>query len=136
MSKRLMIGDLASATGTKVNTIRFYEEIGLMRPATRTESGRRTYGEEDLNRLRFIRYARKLGFETEETRSLLALSGQPDRQCGEVIEIAQRHLADVQEKISQLVLLRDELGRMAQLCSGGTIAECRIMESLSGDPRS
>ena len=135
MSKRLMIGDLASATGTKVNTIRFYEEIGLMRQAERTESGRRTYRQEDLHRLRFIRYARKLGFDTDEIRSLLVLSDQPDHPCGEVTKIAQRHLADVKEKISQLVLLRDELFRMAQLCAGGTVAECRIMESLSGEMR-
>ena len=133
MKKLLMIGDLASATGTKVNTIRFYEEIGLMRRAARTVSGRRTYGSADLERLRFIRQARKLGFETNEIRSLLALSDEPERQCGEVIDIALRHLADVDEKIARLNLLRGELDRMAHLCRGGTVAECRIMESMSGD---
>ena len=133
MSKKLMIGDLAAATGTKVNTIRFYEEIGLMRRAARTESGRRTYSFSDLERLRFIRHARKLGFETDEIRSLLAFGDDPDRQCGEVTEIAMRHLADVNEKIARLALLRDELGRIAQLCAGGTVSECRIMETLSAD---
>jgi Cu(I)-responsive transcriptional regulator len=133
MSKMLMIGDLATATGTKVNTIRFYEEIGLMRRAARTESGRRTYGAGDLERLRFIRHARKLGFETAEIRSLLALSDNPAKQCGEVTQIALRHLADVDEKISRLTLLRDELGRMARSCAGGSVSECRIMESLSAE---
>ena len=131
MAKMLMIGDLASATGTKVNTIRFYEEIGLMRLPARTQSGRRTYGYADLERLRFIRHARRLGFETAEIRSLLALSDEPGRECGEVTEIAVRHLADVDDKIARLRLLRDELDRMARLCAGGTVSECRIMESLS-----
>ena len=133
MSKVLMIGEMASATGTKVNTIRFYEEIGLMRRAARTESGRRTYGLRDLERLRFIRHARKLGFETVEIRSLLALGEDPERQCGEVTEIALRHLADVNDRISRLALLRDELARIAHLCAGGTVSECRIMETLSAD---
>lgn len=136
MTKMLMIGDLASATGTKVNTIRFYEEIGLMRRAARTQSGRRTYGHDDLERLRFIRHARRLGFETGEIRSLLALSDEPDRQCAEVTEIAVRHLADVNERISQLMLLRDELDRTVRLCAGGTVSECRIMETLSSAPAS
>ena len=132
MSKLLMIGDLASETGTKVNTIRFYEEIGLMRIPARTRSGRRTYGPSDLKRLRFIRHARRLGFETSEIRSLLALSDEPDRECAEVTDIAVRHLAEVNEKISGLVRLRDELDRMARLCAGGSVSECRIMDSLSG----
>lgn len=131
MAKMLMIGDLAAATGTKVNTIRFYEEIGLMRRAARTESGRRTYGYADLERLRFIRHGRRLGFETDEIRSLLALSDEPGRECAEVTEIAVRHLADVDDKIARLMLLRGELDRMARLCAGGPVSECRIMESLS-----
>ena len=133
MTKVLMIGDLAAATGTKVNTIRFYEDIGLMPRAPRTESGRRTYGLRELKRLRFIRHARKLGFETGEIRSLLALSDDPDKQCGEVTEIALRHLTDVNERIASLMLLRYELGRMVRLCDGGTVSDCRIMETLSAD---
>lgn len=131
---KMMIGDLASATGTKVNTIRFYEEIGLMLPAARTDSGRRTYAPSDLDRLRFIRHARELGFATQEIRSLLALGDEPERECSKVTEIAVRHLAIVNEKISRLMLLRDELGRTARLCAGGTVAECRILETLSSSP--
>lgn len=128
---RMMIGDLASATGTKVNTIRFYEEIGLMLPAARTDSGRRTYAPSDLERLRFIRHARELGFETQEVRSLLALGDQPERECTEVTDIALRHLAVVNEKIAKLTMLRNELDRVAKSCAGRTVAECRILESLS-----
>lgn len=131
MAKMLMIGDLASATGTKVNTIRFYEEIKLMRQPARTDSGRRTYEPSDLVRLRFIRHARELGFETQEIRSLLALSDEPDRECGQVTEIAVRHLDVVNAKIAKLIMLRDELDRTARLCAGGTVAECRIKETLS-----
>ncbi len=130
MSKMLMIGDLAAATATKVNTIRFYEEIGLMRRAARTQSGRRTYGAGDLKRLRFIRHARKLGFETQEIRSLLALGDDPERPCDEVTQIAVRHLDDVNEKIARLALLRDELEQIARSCAGGLVSECRIMDSL------
>src|SRR3990167_9000522 len=114
MSRMLMIGDLAAATGTKVNTIRLYEEIGLMRRAARTQSGRRTYGADDLERLRFIRHARKLGFETAEIRSLLALSDDPETQCEEVTHIALRHLTDVNQKITRLTFLRDELEQIAR----------------------
>lgn len=127
----LMIGELAKRTGTKVNTIRFYEGIGLMRPAPRTQSGRRTYDQSDLGRLRFIRHARKLGFDINEIRSLLALGDQPEHECERVTEIALRHLEDVNEKISQLALLRDELDRIARLCAGGTVSDCRIMEALA-----
>lgn len=131
MSKTLMIGDLASATGTKVNTIRFYEETGLMRRAARTASGRRTYDIEDLKRLRFIRRARKLGFETQEIRSLLALSDRPEAPCEEVTAIALDHLTDIEAKIAQLIRLRDELNRMIRLCAGGSISQCQILEQLA-----
>ena len=131
MSKTLMIGDLAAATGTKVNTIRFYEETGLMRRADRTASGRRTYDFEDLKRLRFIRRARRLGFETKEIRSLLALSDRPEGPCEEVTAIARGHLTDIEAKIAQLIRLRDELNRMIRLCAGGSISQCQILEQLA-----
>ena len=131
MSNRLMIGALASATGTKVNTIRFYEETGLMRRAARTPSGRRTYDLEDLKRLKFIRHARKLGFDTKEIRSLLALSDRPEASCSEVTSIAVGHLTEIDAKISQLIRLRDELQRTTGLCAGGSISQCRILEQLA-----
>ena len=132
MTKPLMIGDLAAATKTKVTTIRFYEDIGLMRPAARTQSGRRTYGPADLRRLRFIRHARNLGFETGEIRSMLTLADQPERECDEVTSIALGHLADVKEKIARLRSLQKELDRIARSCAGGLIADCRILEAMEG----
>jgi len=132
MPKALMIGDLAAATGTKVNTIRFYEDIGLMPRAVRTASGRRTYADADLRRLRFIRHARGLGFNTEEIRSLLTLSDRSDGECDEVNRITKRHLKDVDAKIARLVVLRDELARIAEICAGGRVTDCRVLELLGG----
>ena len=79
----MLIGGLSKATGTKVNTIRFYEDIGLMPEAARTAAGQRTYKEQDVERLSFIRHARKLGFSIDETRSLLSVKARPDQSCDE-----------------------------------------------------
>lgn len=128
---RLMIGDLARRTGTKVNTIRFYEEIGLMPLAARTGSGRRTYGDEDVRRLSFIRNGRQLGFSTDELRSLISLTAQPDRDCGEAAAIAQSHLTDIKARIARLLRLRDELEQVATTCGGGRIADCRVMDAIA-----
>lgn len=135
MPKPLMIGDLARRTGTKVNTIRFYEETGLLPAAARTEAGRRTYGESDLRRLAFIRHARFLGFSTPVIRSLLDLAGDPERECDEARDIAKLHLGDIEKRIKQLKGLQAELRRMVTECGAGRrVADCRIMEVLSDAP--
>lgn len=135
MPKPLMIGDLARRTGTKVNTIRFYEETGLLPAAARTAAGRRTYGESDLRRLAFIRHARALGFSTSMIRSLLDLADDPERNCDEARDIAQLHLNDVQKRLEQLNALQLELSRMVTECGAGhRVADCRIMEVLSDTP--
>lgn len=131
-----MIGDLAKRTGTKVNTIRFYEDIGLMPQAVRTSGGRRTYGEAEVRQLGFIRHARDLGFSTDEIRSLIALSANPDQDCNEAGAIARRHLASVEERIARLTALRDALSDAAQTCGGGRIADCRVMEAITTSPAS
>lgn len=131
MTKNLMIGDLGRQTGTKVNTIRFYESIGLMPRADRTESGRRVYQEGDLQRLRFIRHARSLGFATDEIRSLMRLSDDPNQDCAEAGEIAQRHLLDVKKRISRLEVLKAELEKVADSCSGGRASQCRVIELIA-----
>ena len=132
MNTTLKIGDLAAATGTKVNTIRFYEEIGLLRPAARTVSGRRMYSATDLRRLRFIRHARDLGFDTNETRSLLALADEPQSDCGTANEIAIAHLHNVERRIAQLKRLKRELEKMTNICTTGAAAKCRVLEALGG----
>lgn len=135
MGKQLMIGDLARATGTKVNTIRFYEEAGVMRRPARTGSGRRIYEPEDLQRLRFIRHGRDLGFGLPAIKSLLALAGAPHEDCDEVARIAAEHLRTVERKIVRLERLREELGRTIAACGGGTTSNCRILDVLSDGGR-
>lgn len=129
--KPRMIGDLAAATGTKVNTIRYYEDIGLMPPAARTESGRRTYGHTEIERLAFIRHARALGFSISEVRSLLTLSDHPDRDCADAVAIASRHLQEVDNRIARLQQLRAELAPIAQSCDERSAADCNIISAIA-----
>ena len=128
----LMIGDIAAATGTKVNTVRFYEDIGLMPTAARTASGRRTYGNPDILRLSFIRHGRAMGFSIDEIRSLLELSNHPDRDCADASALARRHLRDVEERIRRLKQLRVELVKITESCDGGRAADCSVMEAIAG----
>jgi DNA-binding transcriptional MerR regulator len=130
---RLAIGDLARQTSTKVNTIRFYEEIGLLPQALRTASGRRTYTAADVRRLSFIRRGRDLGFSVEEIRSLLALSDQPDKDCGDALVIARQHLYDVEQRISELQNLRDALHAIANSCQLGRAADCGVLEAVGSN---
>jgi Cu(I)-responsive transcriptional regulator len=129
---RLAIGDLARQTGTKVNTIRFYEDIGLLPRPLRTASGRRTYIAADVRRLSFIRHGRSLGFSVDEIRSLLALSDQPERDCGEAAAIARQHLRDIEERIARLQTLRSALVGVAASCDGGRAADCHVIEAIAG----
>jgi len=130
-SKALPIGILAKATGTKVETIRYYERIGLLAAPARTQGNYRAYAAEHLARLSFIRRARDLGFSLEQVRELLSLSGQKARSCEAVDGIARQHLAEVDRKIVDLRALRRELDNVIGQCAHGTIAECRIIEALA-----
>jgi DNA-binding transcriptional MerR regulator len=131
----LPIGDLARATGVKITTIRFYESIGLMPEPARTAAGRRVYGERHRRRLTFIRHARDLGFEVDAIRELLALSDRPEQSCVRVDTIARQHLADVEERIARLGLMRDELARMVKACRHGRVGDCRILDTLADHGR-
>ena len=129
--KPLAIGALADRTGVKVPTIRYYESVGLLPPAPRTDSNRRTYNDEAVRRLRFIRHARDLGFEIEAIRQLLALADDPDRSCAQADSIARDHLRSIDDKIERLVALRAEVQRMTEECTHDRIAECRVIEVLA-----
>jgi DNA-binding transcriptional MerR regulator len=126
----MRIGELGSATDTNVETIRYYERIGLLPPPARTAANYRRYGVAHRQRLDFIRHARGLGFEIAEIRSLLALADEPDQDCSEADRIASEHLRTVDEKIARLSALRDELARMVGVCRGGQVAACRVLEAL------
>lgn len=126
----LTIGDLSRRTGTKVQTIRYYEKIGIMPEPGRTEGNQRRYGSDELDRLSFIRHARQLGFSLDAIRELLGLSDIPDRSCAEVNDIARRQLQHVEQRIARLEALHVELARMVHECSGGTVGECRVLGVL------
>ncbi len=128
---QLSIGRLARETGCKVQTIRWYEEIGLMPEPGRTAGNQRIYAPRDAARLAFIRHARELGFPLDDIREMLAMGDQPGESCEAVDALARRHLKQVRERIRRLQGLGKELERMIKQCRGGKVADCRIIEVLS-----
>lgn len=134
MSDGLNIGALSKATGTKVETIRWYERVGMLPAPARTAGNYRSYGADHLRRLSFIRRARDLGFSLEQVRDLLRLADDRGRSCEEVDAIAREHLDEVERKIADLEALRRELTDLIGQCRHGTVAECRIIEALSPSP--
>ncbi len=125
------IGELAGATDTKVETVRYYERIGILPAPKRTSGNYRAYSAGHLARLSFIRRARDLGFTLDQVRALLALADQKKQDCGTVDALAREHLADIDRKISDLKALRRELSGLIGQCKQGTIADCRILSALS-----
>jgi DNA-binding transcriptional MerR regulator len=125
------IGQLARRAGYAVQTVRYYEQIGLMPHPPRTEGGQRRYGADLLKRLLFIRHARDLGFEIEAIRSLLDLASRPDQPCASVDAIAKAHRAAIDDKIARLTALRNEVNRMLKACAKGTIAQCKVIDVLA-----
>ena len=132
LERRFMItiGTLGKKTGTKVQTIRYYEQIGLMPEPGRTGGGQRRYGHSELDRLSFIRHARQLGFPLDAIRELLDLSDEPNRPCQEADAIARRQLEQVEQRMARLQALQQELKRMVHECSGGNSSECRVLDVL------
>lgn len=130
------IGRLGRLTDTKVETIRYYERIGLLPPPPppRTGGNYRAYSDAHVRRLAFIRRARALGFSLDTIRALLDVSDRPDQPCGDVDALAQAQIREVEGRIADLTRLRDELVRIAGQCGGGRIADCRIIEALSPEP--
>ena len=131
MAKALTIGRLAKATGVNIQTIRYFEQVGLLPAAPRTRGNQRTYDERAMKRLAFIRHARQLGFPQSAVRELLDLADHPERPCQHVDQIARRQTMEIEARIAYLSALRDELHRMAQQCKGDRVANCRVIEVLS-----
>ena len=131
MADTFSIGELAQQTSTKVETIRYYEQIGLLPAPARTGGNYRAYARGHLERLSFIRRGRDLGFSLDEVRELLRLSDDRGQSCADVDRIARLHLAEVERKLSDLRALQTELRQMLDRCQHGTIADCRIIEALA-----
>ena len=109
------IGDVAKATGISAKMIRYYEEIGLIAPAGRTASNYRVYDADSVNRLRFVRRSRKLGFSLEETERLLKLWDDKARASAEVKALALHHVEELETKIAEMQAMRDTLAHLAEL---------------------
>lgn len=126
----MRIGELAATTGTRAETIRYYEKEGLLPSPARTSSNYRSYDLAHRQRLSFIRRARDLGFRLDDVRELLTLADDKSRPCGAVDRIATAHLDEIDAKIADLGKMRMELARMLMTCRQGTIGDCRIIETL------
>lgn len=126
----MKIGEAATASGCHLETIRYYERIGLLPPPARTPSGYRAYAEADIERLRFITRGRDLGFSLDEIRSLLQLSGHDDLSCAEVDSVAHAHLSDIRTRIADLERMAAELERVIEGCSRGRRGQCTILSTL------
>ncbi|OZI22623.1 Cu(I)-responsive transcriptional regulator [Bordetella genomosp. 7] len=126
------IGQAAKACGISAKMIRYYESIGLIGPATRTESGYRVYGDADLHTLRFIRRARDLGFSVEQMHELLALWRDRNRASADVKRIALDHVAGLERKAAELQQMADTLRHLAQHCHGDGRPTCPIIDELGG----
>lgn len=126
----MTIGDLAAATNTRVETVRWYEKVKLLPVPDRSPGNYRLYGPEHLRRLGFIRRGRDLGFTLDQIRELLEMADDRDRSCAEVDAIARAHLTEVERKLSDLTRLAHELRDVIGQCGCGSVADCRIIESL------
>jgi DNA-binding transcriptional MerR regulator len=127
----LTIGDLAKATNTKVETVRYYERIGLMPVPRRSAANYRHYDAGSAERLGFIRRSRALGFSLDQVRELLSLADDQSRSCEAVDQIARDHLAEIDRKVADLAVLRRELDALLRQCRHGVVAECRIIKALA-----
>ena len=114
-----------------METIRFYEKSGILPSPARTDGNYRAYEPAHLRRLSFIRRARDLGFSLDQVKALLNLSDDRTRSCAAVDDIARQHRDEVERKIADLQALKTELDRIIDTCRCGTVADCRIIESLS-----
>lgn len=127
----MRISEAASQSGLDAKTIRYYEEIDLIRPALRAENGYRDYGTRDVRLLSFVKRSRALGFSVEACRELLSLYDDTDRASGDVKRIALARISDIDQKIAELHSMREALSEVTQKCHGDDRPDCPILEGLA-----
>lgn len=128
----ISIGDFSKQTGVKIPTIRYYEEIGLLKEPERSAGNQRRYDKDSLKRLSFIKHARDLGFSLDSVSSLIDLQNYRDRSCHNADNIAQQQLDVVTKKLKKLKALQSELRRITKGCEGGqSIDDCYVLASLA-----
>ncbi|PSS57445.1 Cu(I)-responsive transcriptional regulator [Pseudomonas sp. BBP2017] len=125
------IGQAARRSGLSAKMIRYYESIGLLKPALRSDSGYRLYQQEDLHRLAFIKRSRDLGFSLEEIARLLTLWQDRQRASADVKALASQHIDDLNRRIEELVSLRDTLSELVAHCQGDDRPDCPILKDLA-----
>lgn len=130
----MKIGEAAAASGCHLETIRYYERVGLMPAPARTTSGYRAYSPDEVERLRFISRGRELGFSLDEIRSLLRLNDDPTMSCCDVDAIAQTHLSVIRSRVAELQRIAVELERVIANCAGGDRGACTILGALKIPP--
>lgn len=133
MTPLMNIGDAARTAGVSAKMIRNYEQIGLLPPAERSDSGYRLYGVRDVSVLRFIRQSRRLGFSMDQIAELIGMWGDTARSSREVKAVAQRHLEDLEVKLREIEEMKNALQRMVEACRGDDHAECAILQNLAVD---
>ncbi|MCH7743682.1 MAG: helix-turn-helix domain-containing protein [Proteobacteria bacterium] len=133
MPETLMMGQVSILNGCNIETIRYYEKEGMLPAPGRSSGGHRLYSTALVQRLRFIRRSRELGFSLAEVRQLLEIVDGEHVSCVKVKEIADAHLVDIREKIVDLQKMETSLARMALQCSGRDVPECPIVEVLQGE---
>ena len=126
------IGQAAKASGITAKMIRHYESVGLLPPATRSDTGYRQYGECEVHVLRFIRRARDLGFSIKDISGLLSLWHDRQRPSRQVKALAQAHMQQLQRKIDELQSMRQTLEKLVQCCQGDERPDCPILQDLAG----
>lgn len=133
MNPLMNIGEAAKAAGVSTKMIRNYEQIGLLPPAERSDSGYRLFGLRDVSVLRFIRQSRRLGFSMEQIAELIGMWGDDARSSREVKAVAQRHLDDLEEKLREITEMKNALQHMIKACKGDDYANCAILDNLAVD---
>ena len=132
LERVMPIGALADRTGVKVETIRYYEQVGLLPEPERSEGNQRRYGRAEIEKLAFIRHARDLGFSIEAIGALIDLQNHPDRSCQDANQMAQAQLADVRGRIARLQALETELTHITDGCTGtGEAGDSYVLASLA-----
>lgn len=126
------IGAVSDRSGLPAKTIRYYEEIGLIRPA-RGANGYRAFAESDVHKLIFLGRARALGFSIEDCRKLLGLYEDESRESAQVKALAEEHLTAIDNKIGELREMRQTLSHLVEACRGDARPDCPILKDLSGD---
>jgi MerR family transcriptional regulator, mercuric resistance operon regulatory protein len=132
-TKSLTIGGLSKKTGVNIETIRYYEKIGVLPHPQRTQGGNRIYDESQIKRLKFVRRSRELGFSLDEIREMLRLVDEKDFTCAEIASISQHHLDDIKLKINDLQKIERHMKDMLSQCSREKVPDCAILDILFQD---